>query len=607
MKQETSSSLDVLMQRSQRAAGARRLAMRSPIVAMLWENWRLTRVEAAWHLAVGIVAASAVLVLFAALPPDTVARDFGAVIAFILLVMLHILGWLSINKLNLVRPGFPFYLLYTRPIRTSVAVLVPMAYQALVSAVLYLVSALLLRIVFGYPFPLLPVAAWIVSINLATTAVTWSIPNLVVRVLGTLAVAVTWSALGMHLITVDHTPGPDLAPPHLWPSIFDWPFIYYAPIGVVGLVSYGLTVVAVARQRRGDGQTPMSLTVIGGYPERLINLFRFPCPTTSATRAQAWFELKAQGLPVLTIGLALAIVIPLLFVVTTRLDLVLSAVFTRPSTRLIALTVAVFSLPAVLVLGGNAFGLRFKQGWRYAGAFEATQACGTGQLAGLKVLVRSLCLLVALVAVGASVWTSASVIPFDVLEDNDTFIEKSRSPVSAWMRGLQAGVDAMSAHELLALAVVAASGVVFWVAWWAAIRALWTRYPRHLNIGASLLLLYGLAIVLLVLANRAIGWEFPLGTIVRATGWIAAVAIVLATAYLAWRNFMEQSMTGLQAWVAILLLAVFGAAWLTLLGAAGVSLAALPTADVAWMLSPALLPLTIAVLAPWSYSRVRHI
>jgi hypothetical protein len=28
--------------------------------------------------------------------------------------------------------------------------------------------------------------------------------------------------------------------------------------------------------------------------------------------------------------------------------------------------------------------------------------------------------------------------------------------------------------------------------------------------------------------------------------------------------------------------------------------------DVAWMLSPALLPLMASVLAPWSFSRIRH-
>jgi hypothetical protein len=555
---------------------------------------------------VAIVAASAVLVLFAARPSDAVASDVGAVIALILLVMPQILGWFSINQLNLVRPGFPFYLLYTRPIRTAVVVLVPMAYQAVASAALYLVAALLLRIVSGYPFPLLPVAAWIVSINLATAAMTWSIPNLVVRVLGSLFVAVTWTALGMQVITVDDIPGPDLAPPHLWPTVFDWPLAYYALIGVVGLTSYGLTVVAVARQRRCDSQAPVSLTVIGGFPERLVNLFRFPCPTTSATRAQAWFELKANGLPVLAIGLALAIVIPLLVVATTRLDLVLSAVFTRPATRLIALVVAVFSLPAVLILGGNAFGIRARQGRSYAGTFEATQACGTARMAGLKVLVRSLCLLAALAAVVTSVWTSASVIPFDVLEDNDTFIEKSRSPVSGWMRVIQAGVEAMSARELLALAVVAAVGVVVWAASLAALRALWTRYPRRLNTAASVLMLYGLALVLLVLADRGNVFDTPVGAIFRATSWVAAGTILFATAYLAWRTFAERLMTWRQASVVVLLSATFVAAWMTVLRAVGVSVADMAAANAGWMLAPMVLPITIGMLAPWSYSRVRH-
>ena len=75
-------------------------------------------------------------------------------------------------------------------------------------------------------------------------------------------------------------------------------------------------------------------------------------------------------------------------------------------------------------------------------------------------LVRAVCLLAALVAVGASVWTSASVIPFDVLDDNDTFIEKSRSPLSAQMRVIQVGVGAMRSHELLSLAFVA---LILWM------------------------------------------------------------------------------------------------------------------------------------------------
>ena len=200
--------------------------------------------------------------------------------------------------------------------------------------------------------------------------------------------------------------------------------------------------------------------------------------------------------------MALAIVIPLLFVVTTRIDVVLSGFYTQPATRLVAVVVAVFSLPAVLILGGNAFGIRARQGRTYASAFEATQACGTARMAGLKVLVRSVCLLAALLAVGTSAWTSASVIPFDVLEDNDTFIEKSRSPLSGSMRAIEGAVGAMSAYELLALAFVAVIVVAVMVAARAALPALRARYPRRVNIAGSLLLLHGFVLVLLVQAEQ---------------------------------------------------------------------------------------------------------
>ena len=94
--------------------------MRSPGHALLWEIWRVTRVEAAWRLAIGIVGGLAALVLCAALaPPDDpktfqAFKDFGAVIAMILIVLPHFMGWLLLPKLNDGRPGFPLYLLYTR-------------------------------------------------------------------------------------------------------------------------------------------------------------------------------------------------------------------------------------------------------------------------------------------------------------------------------------------------------------------------------------------------------------------------------------------------------------------------------------------------------------
>jgi hypothetical protein len=269
-----------------------------------------------------------------------------------------------------------------------------------------------------------------------------------------------------------------------------------------------------------------------------------------------------------------------------------------------------FSLPAVLIFfGGNAFGIRARQARTYASGFDATQACGTARMAGLKVLVRSVCLLAALAAVGASVWTSASLIPFDVLGDNDTFIEKSANPMSGWMRAIDGAVGAMSPYELLALAFVAAVVVAVMVATRAAFTALRARYPRRVNIAGSLLLLHGLVLVLLGLAfQRGIASQFVFYA-ADVTNWVIkgiAAASVLATVYLFWTVLAERLLTLRHVCGAILISAAFGAAWVTVLNTAGVPLSAMPVRNAVGMLFPVLLPLTTTALAPWALSRVRH-
>jgi hypothetical protein len=229
-------------------------------------------------------------------------------------------------------------------------------------------------------------------------------------------------------------------------------------------------------------------------------------------------------------------------------------------------------------------------------------------MALLKILVRSVCLLSALAAVGTSIWTSASSIPFDVLEDNDTFIEKSRSPVSAWMRAVGAVVGGMGAFELLALVLVAAIAVAVMVASRAALPALRARYPGRVNIAGSLLLLYGLGLVLRAPDGQGgNGVDVLLmDALFGAAPWMTAAGLALATAFLFWRVLVEHLLTLRSASLAVLVSAAFAAAWVTVLHAFDLSPAATPATDMVWMLVPALLPLLAAVLAPWSLSRVRH-
>jgi len=565
---------------------------------MLWENWRLTRVEAAWKLALASVGGLAVLVAFAANAPNKAIKDVGAVVAFIVIVLPNVVGWLSIPKLNGARAGFPFSLHYTRPVPTAVLVGVPMAYQVAMPVALYLLSALLLRVTSGYPFPLLPVAAWIVAINLVNVPTNWAIPRRVVTVLGSAVNGLAWTAFATHRLNspVDHVDWHHS--PNLWLAIFNLRLTDYALLAAIGLVSFAVTVAGVARQRRGDAPEAVPWMSGAGSPEWLVNLFRFPCPTSSATRAQIWFELRSRGLPVLAIGLILALVNPLLFAISVRAGELF---------RVIAVMGGMFSVLAVPLLGSNAFGIRWKHGRLYASAFEVTLPCGTARLAGLKVLVRSVCVLAALIAVGVSVWASMSFI---AVGENDEPL-KGYQPLRSWQGAIESAIGSLTGYQQVALTVVASIGVAIMVASWGAIGALVTRYRRRLGILGWLVLLHGAVLVPLVLtgyrgfASRVV-WEFLLNVLVWMTRWIDAPAIVFATLYVSWRVFAERLLSLRSAYLAVLVSAAFGAAWVMLLRAAGVQLADLSATYAFWMLSPALLPLMASVLTPWSLSRVRH-
>ena len=545
--------------------------MRSPIVAMLWENWRLTRVEAGIRLGLGIVAASAALVMF----------DASATVAFWILIAVHGMVWLSIAKLNGGRfmdgykPGFPLYLLYSRPVPTSVFVGVAVMYNALSCAALYLVSAALVGVGFGQPLPLFSVAAWILVGHLCYACVQWSTTNRVGQYVGSFV-----SLFPLFLLLRNRVASP---------LQVEFTFVENALLLLIGIVAFGLTVAGVARQRSGGAVVSVVKTAVsGGYPDWLLSLFRFPCPTSSATRAQVWFELKSSGLPVLAIGLTFAILTPLVFAISVPVH------FVRP----VAAGFAVFSVPIVLFLAGNAFGIRRKQGRTYASTFETTQPFGTAQLAALKVLVRSSCVLAALIAVSVSVWTSTSFVSAWGPWINMGMAVEGAPGLTIPRNAIGHAIGALTGYAPVALAVLASIAVLLMVASLATFTALRARYSRRVIVTVSLLLFAYLALVLVDLAGQyGIVSTFLVDAIFSATSWIAKAAMLFATVYLFWNSFAERVLTVRYACGVFVILAAFGAAWLTLRNAAGAQLA---------MLWPLLLPLIASILAPWSLSRLRH-
>jgi hypothetical protein len=589
---------------------------RSPAAAMLWELWRVTRAEIAWKLALPVGAGLTALALGAAFAPADDPKAFQdindnvAALALILIVIPHLAGWLSMAKLNRGGPGFPLYLGYTRPVRTAVMVGLPMAYLTAMSSAIYLVSAFVLRVASGHAFPLWPVASWMAALTVVFLAAAWSTRSAGLMMLPMMFATMRAIGLAMDRLTAVELPGGYDWPPRLWPTLFDWPRTDYAWVALIGLASFAVTVTMVARQRRGDHLVFIPEVPGAGW-NALVSLFRFRCPTSSATRAQLWFALRSSGLPVVTIGLTLAVVILLVSAVSGPVDAAWNADPDVPCpigecfwARAFPPMWTPLSVLVVLGLGGNAFGIRRRQGRADVSAFEASQAYGTAQLAVLKLLVKSACVLAALAAIGASVWMSVPLL------GDAVFIQMFGVPLSSRRSALGVALDALAGYEQLALVVVATGAVGMWVAWWAAIGALRMRHARRINIAIVLLFLYGLALVWLAVAVRMdprTASQFHADVVYDVMRWTAAAALVFATVYVFRRGFAEHALTLRYATGAVALSALFGAAWLTMLRAAGLPLADMPAAQVMQTLWPAVLPLTASGLAPWSFSRIRHV
>ena len=553
--------------------------LRAPIVAMLWEQWRLTRVEAAWRLGAAVAVGSLALI----------NPEKGALVAFWSLVWLNAIIWLSLAKLNGGRfmdgykPGFPLYLLYPRPVPTAVMVGVAMGYDALSGVVLYLAGGAFLNLVFGQSLPLFIMIPCILTSRLLYTCVQWALPSRTVQ--WGVSIVLYWP---LFVMLKNHIG----SPLHVAFSAID-----QAVLLLISVACLGLTIAGVARQRRGDAVASVpKKAALSGYPDWLINLFRFPCPTSSATGAQIWFELRATGLPLLSLSLACALLIFLLF----ALGVVVAPV--RPA----AVAVSMFFAPLLLVaLGGNAFGILRKQGRAYAGLFDTTQPCGTANMAALRILVRSGCVLIGLLVIGLSVWLSSSFISSWgswVVDGKDSApgLLDARHKLGLSLGNLTGHAVALPAILLsVAIAVMVAARAVF--------TALRARWSRRVNIGAALLLVYLLALVVLGLAEQRglVPGSLP-QAFLAATGWLVAAALVIGTAYLAWRVIAERLLTWRQVSLVAGLLAVFGATWLVLRAAGGVSLTGSNAAEATRMLLPILLPLFFCVLAPWSLSRIRH-
>ena len=212
--------------------------MRSPVLAMLWENWRLTRVEVAWRLALGIVGggrAGAVRCRCPSFPKREAVKDFGA--ASPSSSSSCRTSWVAVDaeaqwraaRLSASSPLYPSG-------SDGRARRRPDGVPHRVAGGDVPALGASPGVTFGYAFPLLSVAAWIAALNLVLAATNWSTPQQGHPDAGSDGCRRAWVVLvGIHRLTQGDptgTTGPEfvadalrLPARRLCPDRRDWPGI----------------------------------------------------------------------------------------------------------------------------------------------------------------------------------------------------------------------------------------------------------------------------------------------------------------------------------------------------------------------------------------------
>jgi hypothetical protein len=213
-------------------------------------------------------------------------------------------------------------------------------------------------------------------------------------------------------------------------------------------------------------------------------------------------------------------------------------------------------------------------------------------MAGVKVLVRIACVVVASVAIGVSAWQSGSITSkwgpwvgegdpalYLRLEQSSPHLEKMRSMFGREFFGGTIDRDLAAVVGVIVLLVLMISAL-------AAFSALRARYPRRVLVVGALFLLFAFW-----MSNAS---DSLSQTSIRTISRLAATTVSLCTVYLLWNGLTERALTIRYVCYALVPSVAFMVIDLD------------PPSHLDAILGSLFLPLMICVLAPWSLHRVRH-
>ncbi len=557
----------------------------SPAAAMLWEQWRLTRRQLLFFGALAGLSGWALLA-------GAADRDR---VAYLVLMTLLIVAIMALASMCLVAGratvGFPYTLAFGRPARTSLFVAVPMLYRAAACAAIYAIPAAALRTAYGVPFPVTPITILLGASAMLFLTSIWYTRRAKIQTLTTIVLLLFGVPAALRWLNPWNVPA-GVFPPPVVPDMVRLSVAQYGLIVLAVAGAYVATVLGVERQRHGaeaprrqSPATPRQNSIAAkGFVEQFrtaaLAIVRWPCPTSSPLAAELWIETKARALPVLAIGLLLALCVPVLIVLGREVQPELVGVF---------VVTCVTIVPALPFFAGVSVSFWNRESSMRSpmNAFEATRPIGTARLATVQLAVAAAGILGAWAFIAASLWLSLPLVGAETALA--TLPERITASLRAVPLGRLAGVTVVG---LVAFSTV--------LALLAAIRAFAVVYGTRVW-GVTLGLgLYAIVVMFAVGTERwstaAIGIHL----------WALAAAIPVATGFVMVRAVVERILRPRDAAAALAICGAFIAVCWLVAREVGITLEGLAPAIGALVLAAGLLPLTASMLAIWSLGLIRH-
>ena len=346
--------------------------MREPVRALLWQ----TRGSLTTHLVVPLACWALfwtmdytfLLIVGYDEPWGQEVDAYMASLPSVVLVLLWAAFSVPIQERD--HSPFPFRTAFALPVKTPVLVVLPMACVLGVVALSYILPALLIRAVHGFPLPLLDGTLTVLAFSCVYLAFMWSFASLRMRVAGTIISLFFFTRLS-----------------RIWDStqlanegsIFSHALFY-----VVVFLTFSATVSAlllsVKRQRCGEPVEPLwmrrlAARIEAAFPER-TKLFDSPWS------AQFWAEVQHVGVPIALTGILVAVISLVYVLVKVALG---GSLADAGHAYYYPVHVVV---PLLAVAGARrAVGLRGLRGGRLSSFHYATRPLNTNRMVWLKLAV----------------------------------------------------------------------------------------------------------------------------------------------------------------------------------------------------------------------------